>query len=882
MFLENELTNVTDLNGEWRFKMGRGKWREINVPAAWEASQRDKITEGPARFRRTFHLDLVQGVYLLEADAISFAATVRVNGKFAGDHTGMWSRFQIDITDQLRNGDNEIEIEVWKPGETRYKLRESLAGFLPDVCNTFGGIWQGIRIRRLRGPAFADVQIVTDAGGMLHVSGKVVYPPQRIDFQYDFGAVEIWVLDDMVFGKPEPLLTFDWCGFMQVSIQCDDEMWPAIVDAQGHFALDVQPGAYATWSPAQPQLRDVTISVCNTRGYIAAQVVRRVGFRNITAQGNRTLLNGQPIHLRGALDWGWDEKRLCPAPTREEVIATFTQANALGFNLWKLCLFVPDEMLFDVADEMGMMLWLELPLWLPQVTPALRELAAREYTAILQRVHHHPSIGIVSLGCEMNADVDADLLGELGAISKTWLPNTLRIDNSGSSEAYGGAVEAGGDFTDYHFYTDLHFFQPLIDHFRRPAQSDKPWIFGEFCDADTQRDWNAARKRKPFWLMGPITFKREELDDARNHETLLRKAGVTDGAKAIAKIGKRQADAIRKFTLEQTRRNFASGGYVVTSWRDTPIATSSMVDDAGNFKVDVDAWQMFNAARVLLLDRERRRAWTHGGDRPVYRDPFCWFDDESMELHLALANGAPAVDGAMLEWRVSVGGDVLLNEVKCVSVEAGVVSQIAVTNLAGRSEAKVGNPRGLTITPITVEAQVTQGNALLARNTWTLWRVPRVNTDEMEIHSAINEKLLRNVNKGRRAFVWLQGESPFTKPMPFWREAIHVFTPAFERTAGMGSLPHADLRFFGIATDIAIDMATLKNELAPWRPRSTPLWRRFDARRMVWHEYALEMRIGDGRLVVSSLRFAGGLGHQPNTLAKNPMGAWLLHRLQPR
>jgi hypothetical protein len=861
VFVENQLSDIIDVNGEWSFKLAQGRRRAIVVPSAWEASQRDKVTEGPALYRRAFHLDHTKGALLLEADAISFAATVRVNGQHAGEHTGQWSRFQIDITPFVRAGENEIEIEVWKPGETRYKLRESLAGFLPDLCNTFGGIWQGIRIRRLNGPALANIRVETNAGGKLHVAGLVVHSPHA-------------------HPHPHPLPGAEGNQNAHITIQLDDETWSTEVDAQGHFDAQAQVSAYAIWSPAQPRSHALTLSLHDGEGNLVAQVRRCVGFRDIATEGNRILFNDAPIHLRGALDWGWDEKRLRPALPRDETIETFCKAKALGFNLWKLCLFVPDETLFDVADEMGMLLWLELPMWLPNVTPALRELAAREYEVILQRVHHHPSIVIVSLGCEMDAEVDAGLLGALGEISRHWLPNALRTDNSGSSEAYGGALAAGGDFYDYHFYTDPHFFQPLIDHFRRPWQPDKPWLFGEFCDADTSRDWIATHQRKPFWLNEPVTFKREELDDARNHEALLRKAGVTDGAKAISEIGMRQADALRKFILEQTRRNFSSGGYVVTSWRDTPIATSSMIDDAGALKVDSAQWPQFNADRVLLLDRERRRKWTHGGDRPVHRDPFTWFDDEPMELHLSLANGNTAIDDAQLEWQARMGDEVLARETKRVTMEGGAVSEIAVQNLTGLPPLLRFGQSGMRPAPISIEARLTQDAALLSRNAWTLWRVPRVKTVAVETHVAMDEKLLRHVSKGNDAFVWLQGEVPFTKRMPFWREAIHVFTPAFERIAGMGRLPYADLRFFGVATDLAIDTAALKRELAPWRPRITPLWRRFDARRMVWHDYAVEARIGKGRLIASTLRFAGGLGDQPNTLDTNPMGAWLLHRLR--
>src|SRR6185436_7659777 len=106
------------------------------------------------------------------------------------------------------------------------------------------------------------------------------------------------------------------------------------------------------------------------------------------------------------LDWGWNPERIAPIFTREELLDNFAKARALGFNLIKLCLFVPDETFFDAADEAGMLLWLELPLWLARLTPETRALVMSEYAALFQRLHHHPSITLVSLGCEMNSEAD--------------------------------------------------------------------------------------------------------------------------------------------------------------------------------------------------------------------------------------------------------------------------------------------------------------------------------------------------------------------------------------------------------------------------------------------------------------------------------------------
>ena len=135
---ENDLCDVIALDGAWSFRLGDHPPRVIDVPSAWEASDADKLCEGPALYRRSIELPHEPGARVIfEADAVSFAAHVRVNGVDIGAHTGLWTRFQLDITAAVHAGTNEIELEVWKPG-ARHPLRECVAGFLPDVCNTFG------------------------------------------------------------------------------------------------------------------------------------------------------------------------------------------------------------------------------------------------------------------------------------------------------------------------------------------------------------------------------------------------------------------------------------------------------------------------------------------------------------------------------------------------------------------------------------------------------------------------------------------------------------------------------------------------------------------------------------------------------------------------
>lgn len=832
---ENELCDVITLDGAWSFQLGGHPPRTIEVPAAWEASDPDKLCEGPAIYRRGFALPAVGDARVIfEVDAIGFAAQVRVNGRDAGAHRGMWSRFQVDITAVARAGANEIEIEVWKPG-ARFPLRECVAGFLPDVCNTFGGIWQSCRIRLLRDAALCDLRI---AAG--RVSAHIMrFGARAHDVLLQRNGADVCAqrIDTLRDGQFENALEF-------VS------RWP---------------------SSSAGALDQISLVVRDANGAALARATRRTAERAIRSAAGAFWLNETPLHLRGVLDWGWHPERLCPTPTHAEAMAQFADARALGFNLIKLCLFVPDQTLFEAADAAGMFLWLELPLWLPVITPESRALALSEYESILKRVHHHPSIVAVSLGCELDNGVDAGLLAELRKLVRYWMPNVLVCDNSGSSEAYGGdiamnsaaqALDHKDDFRDYHFYCDPHFFQPLIDHFRRGYQGDTPWLFGEFCDADTLRDYTQLEPA-PFWLTQPVTQQRDELMWQRESAQRLAAAGVEDGGAQLTRLAREQATLTRKTILELTRRNFAGGGYVVTGWRDTPVATSGLVDDLGRHKFDGDAWRRFNAERVLLIDRERRREWLRGGDRPAPRDPSVFWADEPIELRALLSNGGTRLAAAPLTWRL---GEEAAGVIDAPNVPAATVQELGVLRVRA---------------PLPASAGLFQSRLVLSHgertNAWPLLFVSRLDTDALlrspGLMFALNDEAVARARVGERVSVWLrEPDARFCASMPFVREAIHVLN--WQALGAVDVRPH----LFSIATDFALDEARLRDTLGAAATLQT-LWRRFDARALTWASYVVEVALGAGRLRISTLRYAGGLGAQPTSLAHNPMGAWILHRV---
>lgn len=159
----NELAQSLTLDGLWEFELA-GQKGVFQSPGTWEAQGYPHRIDGPAHFHKqvfipeTWHCQTIQ----LQFDAVSYHVKAWVNNILVGTHSGLWTPFAFDVSAVLQPGENNvIDLTVYKPGE-RFPMRESLAGFLPDVAVTFGGIWQSARLIALPGAAISDIWLLPD------------------------------------------------------------------------------------------------------------------------------------------------------------------------------------------------------------------------------------------------------------------------------------------------------------------------------------------------------------------------------------------------------------------------------------------------------------------------------------------------------------------------------------------------------------------------------------------------------------------------------------------------------------------------------------------------------------------------------------------------
>jgi hypothetical protein len=874
----NTLASPLSLDGAWEFRLG-DQQGAIKVPGTWEAQGFPHRIDGPAYFRKTIHIPIEwQGQRVqLQFDAVSYALEAHVNDHLVGKHEGLWTPFAFDITDQLRFGrDNTIHLTVFKPGE-HYPMRETLAGFLPDVCIPFGGIWQSARLMAFSGPTISNLRVLSDSQ-----QGQVHIKAQLHQAQHQNAIVRII--------SPEGREV----AVEHLSAPQDIDMTLVVPEVR-------------RWSPTDPSLYTVEV-ILESAGEVSTRSQTTYGFRTLSKQGEQLLFNGEPVLLRGLLNWGWYPNILCPAPDEATIRDEFRRIRQMGYNMVKLCLYVPSPLYFKLADEEGIFLWLELPMWLPEVTDRLRQQAPIEYQTILEQVHNHPSIVIYSLGCELGHSIDADLLGALNDILRAQTSGVLACDNSGSGEAYGGLSFDYADFNDYHFYCDLHYFNPLVNHFQRDWRPPRPWIFGEFCDADDYRNLADVKEiydgKLPWWLTEHNPIHAVEKLAYQQQQERMAKLDLGFTGQELQQISRQQSFVVRKTILEKVRAHSGMGGYVVTSIRDTPLATSSMFDDLGRFKYDADAFKEFNGDDVLILEQGRERRWIHGGDRPTPVDRQNHLSGDQLDFRIVFAQTSAKLAIGQLSWSlIDQAGQTIQSGHNLVGDSYPGTVPVEISRIAFVAP-HVDRAQEYTLI-VELEGGV--------RNRWPLWVYPlmpspssplalydpsgsltdlgelfehakivtqpsdfRDLTNEILITSVLNPEVIAFVESGGKAIVLGRGGIP-VHHCPFWRESIKLLY----KHPVLDTFPHkgyADLQFYHLATDYAIDTASLQTHM-PQISSLKPIMRRLDARLFTVHDYLVEFNIGSGQVLASTLRFAGGTGDQVASFNQNIAGRYLLHQM---
>ena len=336
----------------------------MQIPGDWN-SQDPKLLyyEGTIWFKKNFKLLPTAGKrYFLYFGAINYEAHIYLNGKKLGMHRGGFTPIQYEVTGQLNpGGDNFV---VLKADNTRHA--DAVPTLNTDWWN-YGGITRDVFIAEAPGTFIKDyeVQLAKNEPGTL--AGYV---------QLNGGgrAGQTVTLSIAEAGIRQTLKT----------------------DTAGRASFRFPARKLQLWSPRSPKRYAVSLSSGGD------MVQDKIGFRTIQTRGQDILLNGKPTFLRGISIH--DENPLIPGRARGEgdLRMLLTWAKELGCNYVRLAHYPHNELMLRLADEMGLLVWAEVPVYwtIAWENPATYQNAEAQLSDLISMGKNRASIVVWSVGNE--------------------------------------------------------------------------------------------------------------------------------------------------------------------------------------------------------------------------------------------------------------------------------------------------------------------------------------------------------------------------------------------------------------------------------------------------------------------------------------------------
>jgi len=358
----------------------------IPVPSCWNMHRPEYLHyEGSAWYARRFAYRAAppgERVFL-RIGAANYDAKVFLNHAFLGNHRGGSTPFCLELTGGLRV-ENLLQICV---NDARTLDRVPMRN--TDWFN-YGGIYRDIGLFRLPASFIRDfkVQLVPDG-----TYGRIKFE-MAVDGPASDGEARVEI--------PE----------LQIAA------WMRIEGGRGELTVAARP---ERWSPDTPRLYSVSAA------YGGDRVEERVGFRQIGTAGTDILLNGKRIFLRGVCVHE-DDAQCGKVSDEADIRRRFAHAKELGCNFLRLAHYPHTELAASIADEVGLMLWEEIPVyWAIDFTnQSTYADAENQLLELIKRDQNRVSVIIWSVGNE-NADSDARLsfMSRLAAKAKQEDPGRL-------------------------------------------------------------------------------------------------------------------------------------------------------------------------------------------------------------------------------------------------------------------------------------------------------------------------------------------------------------------------------------------------------------------------------------------------------------------------
>lgn len=340
----------------------------LDVPGDWN-SQRDELLfyEGTVWYRTRFDRALAPGRRLfVHFGGANYQARAWMDGTALGMHEGGFTPFDFEVTALARTpGSHSLVVKV-----DNKRRPEAVPTVNSDWWN-YGGITREVVLVETPETFVRDYALQLDPRDPRRARG--------------------WVqLDGPAAAGTRVTVRIPRAGLSQT----------VTPDANGRAAIDLDARRLERWSTERPTLYDVEIAT-------AQETVRdRIGFRTLAVRGTEILLNGQPVFLRGISMHEEAPYQARRAFSRDDARTLLGWVKELGGNFVRLAHYPHNEEMVRAADEMGVIVWAEIPVyWTIQwENPATLASAKQQLGEMITRDRNRAAVALWSVANETPRD----------------------------------------------------------------------------------------------------------------------------------------------------------------------------------------------------------------------------------------------------------------------------------------------------------------------------------------------------------------------------------------------------------------------------------------------------------------------------------------------
>ena len=339
----------------------------------------------------------------IEFDGVAMISRTYCNGQLLGEHKGMFSRFDYDLTPSLKAGENLIAVfvsmEKVPPASlsmgsavtvnlTASKVKSMSKGMYgplwPSTNNRdydLHGIWQPVKLV-VRGNAMLDDVWFKPSldGAEVRVEARALGSPlaARITARWT----------DMGIGRNLGVIQSE-----KIEIGTNTTL----------HTLNLSNVKPKLWTPADPHLYRLDVILESEIGETLDLWSHDVGFRTFEVRGNKFFLNGHPYWLRGADHLPYGKNPFDPLLPRNLILAL----HEAGIRVTRTHATPWNETWLEAADAIGLGVSLEgIRPWAlsGNIGPTPPDLFAHwlmENEDVVKRARNHPSVLIYTVGNEM-------------------------------------------------------------------------------------------------------------------------------------------------------------------------------------------------------------------------------------------------------------------------------------------------------------------------------------------------------------------------------------------------------------------------------------------------------------------------------------------------